>query len=180
MHGVVFAELKKYVEVRLGAAAWPALLERAGLKKKIFLVSSSYPDEEASRLVRTASELTGKPAPAILEDFGEFLFPDLIKMYAALAQPQWKTLEVLENLESTMHRVVRLRDSNAAPPEILCKRDHARQVTVIYRSQRRLCALARGLIRGVAAHYGQRVDVHEPSCMLLGRPQCELEVALTA
>src|SRR5437867_2902721 len=33
------------------------------------------------------------------------------------------------------------------------------------RSERRMCGVAKGIIRGVAAHYGEQVEVEEESCM---------------
>lgn len=71
MHGIIFAELKKYVEARLGASAWPALVEKAGLEGMAFIASSNYEDRDAVALVESASAITGMAVPAILEDFGE-------------------------------------------------------------------------------------------------------------
>jgi hypothetical protein len=178
MHGVIFGQLKKYVEARLGTQAWPALLQRADLGTKLYLAVETYADEEAVRLVVAASAMTGKSAALLLEDFGEFMVPDLMSVYGNLARPGWKTLEFLENTEKTIHRVVRLRTPKSAPPEIHSVRSAAHEVTITYASQRRMCALARGLIFGVARHYGEDIDVSEPACMLRGDPACKLVVQL--
>jgi hypothetical protein len=144
----------------------------------MFLTVESYPDEEAVRLVAAAARVTRKDAAAILEDFGEFITPDLMSMYGGMAHPDWRTLEFLENTETTIHRVVRARDGKASPPEIRCTRTSPREVMIIYGSARRLCALARGLVRGVAQHYGEKVRISEPDCMSRGAARCKLVVRL--
>ena len=45
-----------------------------------------------------------------------------------------------------------------------------------YTSNRRLCALAKGIVRGVAAHYGERILVFDAACTFSGDPHCELVV----
>jgi hypothetical protein len=176
MHGLIFAELKKYAETRLGANAWSALLKEAGLSGKLYLTVESYPDSDVLALVGAATRITGGQAATILEDFGEFITPDLMAMYAAFIPKEWGTLEFLENVERTIHRTVRMRNPGAEPPKIHARRSQPNQVTITYSSARRLCALARGLVRGVAKHYGQKVAVDEPECMMTGAAECTIRV----
>jgi len=176
MHGIIFAELKKYVQARHGDDTWKALLRRAGLKNAVYLPIRDYPDADVVAIVGAASEATGAPAGEILEDFGGFIAPDLLAMYRSLVKPEWRTLEFLENTEETIHRVVRIKDPLARPPEIRCERVAENEVVVRYASARRLCAVARGIVRGVAAHYGEPIEILEPSCMLRGDAECRVHV----
>src|SRR5690606_27411138 len=50
-----------------------------------------------------------------------------------------------------------------------------------YRSARRLCAFAEGLIEGAARHYGEDVAVRQTACMHRGDSACvfELRFSLT-
>jgi len=50
-------------------------------------------------------------------------------------------------------------------------------VVITYTSPRKMCAVAKGIIRGVAAHYQEQVTVDEPQCMLRGDAACVLHVA---
>ena len=180
MHGIIFAELKKYVQARHGDDAWKALLQRAGLPANtLYLPIREYPDADAAAIVGAASEATGLPAGEILEGFGRYIAPDLLGMYRALVKPEWRTLEFLENTEETIHRVVRIKDAAAKPPEIRCERLSPGEVVIRYASERRMCAVARGIARGVADHYGERVDIGEPSCMLRGDAECRIHVRTT-
>lgn len=89
MHGIVFAELQKYVHSKFGASTWFTLLKQAGLEGKVFLPTRPYPDEDIVAIVKVACEATGKTADEILEDFGFFIAPDLLKIFAASINPQW-------------------------------------------------------------------------------------------
>ncbi len=159
MHGFIFSEIKKYVESKLGREAWIAVLEQAGLGKKEYENFLMYPDEEAVGIVVTASKITGIPVPNILEDFGQFIGADLVTIYRPLIDPKWKTLEFLTNVESTIHHIVRTRNRQAKPPALVCSRTGDNEVTILYRSPRKMAALARGIVRGVAGYYGERVEI---------------------
>ncbi|HEU0298667.1 MAG TPA: heme NO-binding domain-containing protein [Longimicrobium sp.] len=179
MHGVIFSELRKYVENRHGEDAWKGLLRSAGLGARIYLPIREYPDGEAAALVSAASAATGVPARDILEDFGTFIAPDLLEMYRSLVRPEWRTLDFLEKTEETIHRVVRLNDAAARPPELRCERTAGDEVLVRYASARRMCGVAIGIVRGVAAHYGECVEIVERRCMHRGDPECEIVVRVT-
>lgn len=177
MHGVIFSELRKYVEQRHGGEeTWKSLLRDAGLGRRMYLAVGEYPDSEAVALVSTASAATGVPVRLLLEDFGAFIAPDLLAMYRSLVRPEWRTLDFLEKTEETIHRVVRLKDPSARPPEIRCERTAADEVVVRYASARRMCGVAVGIMRGVAAHYGEDVEIDERRCMHRGDPECEITV----
>jgi len=178
MHGFMLAELKKYVDTRVGGEAWKNLLKDAGLGMKVYMPTQTYPDTEVVAIVTAAAKATGKPGPAILEDFGGFIVPDLVAIYGAYIKPEWKALDLIENTEETIHRVVRTRNPGAAPPELKVTRVGPDEVAIEYTSARKLCAVARGIIKGVAAHYKETVAIAEPQCMLRGDPACRLKVTL--
>jgi predicted hydrocarbon binding protein len=178
MHGIIFSELKKYVDTKLGADAWTGLLQAAGLRTKIYMPIQAYPDQEAVALVSAAAKMTGQPVDGVLQSFGEFIAPDLLRMYGALLKKGWKTLDILENTEETIHRVVRSQNPGADPPQLQCARQSATALVVTYTSDRRMCGVAKGIIRGIAAHLGEKVVVSESTCMLQGGTKCEISVRL--
>jgi len=180
MHGIIFTELRKFAEARAGAGAWPKVLEEAGLAGRIFLAVQPYPDEDAVAIVGAAARLTGREPQAIQEDFGEFIAPDLLKLYGHLVGEGWKTLDVIEHTEVTMHRVVRARNPGAAPPELRCTRPSPDEVIVTYASPRRMCGIAKGIARGLARHFEEKVLVTESSCMHAGDAECTISVRLAS
>jgi hypothetical protein len=174
MHGLIFSELQKYVAAKHGDKTWSVLLEKAGLGKKMYLPVQEYPDSDGVRLVSTASSLTGRSVPQILEDFGEFIAPDLIAMYRHLLKPEWKTLDVIEYTEGTVHAVVRVQNPGAKPPELKTKRPGPDQVLLTYTSPRQMCALAIGIGKGLAKHFKETLTVTELQCMHKGATSCEI------
>jgi hypothetical protein len=176
MHGTIFVELQKYVETKLGPPAWPTLLEKAGITHEPYDVMKAYPDQEVLALVSTASKITGTPVPSLLEDFGEFIAPDLLDLYWGVVRPEWKTLDVIEHTEEVIHRVVRLQNPGARPPELRCERRDRDHIVITYTSERRLCAIAKGIARGLARHYGEEIAIAESRCMLSGADRCEISV----
>ena len=176
MHGTILAELEKYVTAKQGASTWSTLLDNAGLGRKEYEPLATYPDTEVVALVTTASKMTGLPAPALLEDFGAFIAPDLLEMYWALIDPSWTTLDVLANTETAIHKVVRLDKKGAEPPYLKTNRTSSDEVVITYTSPRRLCAVARGIARGIAAHYKERVTIEDAACMGSGDAECRIVV----
>ncbi len=176
MTGITFSGLRKYVETRLGPGSWPALLKEAKQDGKMYLATQEYPDAQLVELVVAATRVTGLGAAAILEDFGEFIAPDLLSMFKASIKPAWRTLDVLEHTEETLHKAVRLRNPGARPPELVATRKGPREVVIEYSSPRKLCAVAKGIARGIAKHYNENVEISEAACMHKGAPSCRISV----
>jgi hypothetical protein len=86
-------------------------------------------------------------------------------------------LTELEHTEAAIHTVVRRQTPGAEPPQLSCLRPNPREVIVTYGSSRRMCAVAKGIIRGIAAHFGENVAVQEPQCMLKGASHAESRFA---
>lgn len=179
VHGFIFSEVRKYVETKFDRETWLILLDKAGLGRKEYENFLSYPDGEVVGIVVAASELTGLPVPAILEDFGRFIGEDLLRIYRPLIDPQWRTLEFLLNIEQTIHHVVRTRNRQAQPPHLAATRTAQDEVTILYTSARKMSALGRGIVQGVAKHYGQEVEVQEVPLATDGS-RCEIRVRLLA
>lgn len=176
MHGFIFSELQRFVVESFDQATWRELVRRAGTSTADFKNFLEYPDGDALALVQTASEMTGKDPGEILTSFGAFLGHQLVKVYRPLIDPSWKTLDVLLHTEQTIHRIVRSRNRQARPPVLRFTREGPDEVMLHYASQRKLCALAKGIIHGLAEHYGESVETSDESCMLNGDSECRVRV----
>jgi predicted hydrocarbon binding protein len=176
VHGVIFLELNRFVDARLGSAAWMEVIGSAGLTHPRYAPTQIYPDGDLQAIVAEVSRRMGLEPQQVLEEFGTYVVPSLATLYSALIDADWTLLEMLEHTESTIHRVVRIRAPGAAPPQIRCRRLAFDQVEILYSSDRRLCAFARGILRGLAALYEQPSEVTEPECMLQGSPACRILV----
>ena len=158
MHGLIFFYIQKFAESlsKDGRVQRP-LRTTVNAASRRFLPSKSYPDEEAVSLLSSVAEAAGEPLPSLLERFGFFLAPHLVKVAGQHVDPTWRTLDLIEHTESVIHTMVRATTPDATPPVIETARTAADEVQVIYASSRKLCRLAAGILRGVAEHYGEAV-----------------------
>lgn len=180
MRGLIFTSLKQFVVDVYGEPAWNQLLVNTGLTGRMYLATDAYPDEEVTALVTAASTLTNLPADILLKDFGRALVPGLVKTYRAFIKPQWRSLDLIAAVESQIHKAVRLREPDASPPRLRATRTSPTEVVVRYDSPRRLCALAEGIVAGIAVHYGERLQLRQTTCMHRGDAECTLVVVAEA
>lgn len=172
MHGIIHLELRNFVVQGHGEAAWRALTDAAGLSHEIYTPLRSYPDEQLMALIGAAAKLTSAEPNALLEDFGEFLAPRYLTLYGKLLKPEWHTLDVLEHAENTIHRVVRMREPGALPPRLQAQRLSPSVIRIHYDSPRKLCAVARGIARGIAVHFKEQLSISDEHCMHRGDRAC--------
>ena len=178
MHGIILFELGRFAGERVGAPAWDEILRRMGLQSTALPPLRVVPDESVMRLVSALADVDGTTTPELLHDFGRWLAPHLLATYASLIPSTWTTLDILDNIESVIHRAVRMRDPQATPPRLETRRNADGSRSVIYSSERRLCHMATGLIHGIALSHGSVATVAQPSCMHAGAAHCELVVRL--
>ena len=177
MHGLIFFYLQKFADVAAaGSTSWKGVRSSVTTTASRFLPSGSYPDGDAVAILSTIAETTSRPLPTILEEFGQFLAPHLVKVAGAVVDPAWRTLDLIEHTEAIIHTMVRTTTPGAAPPVLETVRQSPDELHLVYSSARRLCPLAVGLMRGIAAHYGETIRIEEPSCALRGDPFCSFVI----
>jgi predicted hydrocarbon binding protein len=176
MHGIVFTEFQHFIERGSHEGRWHDVLHGAKLDRRVYASIRHYPDKEFFDIVGSASRALNKPVDEIVEDFGVYIAPDLLGMYAVLIKPGWRTLDVIEHTEAVIHSVVRVKESGAEPPQLKSRRVAPDEIELIYDSPRKLCRLAKGIIRGIAAHFGERIQIVEHGCMLVGASSCKLQI----
>jgi hypothetical protein len=181
MHGLIVNQLREYIVATHGRETWDRMLEGVGIwSESAPNVERIYPDSAALALFDKAVQATGMPIEVVLEDFGRFLAPILLRLYPALVQPGWRTLDVIERTEDRIHTVVRMRDPDAAPPYLKTRRVSPTEVQILYTSPRRLCWLAEGIARGLAKHYRETIEITQPECMHAGGVRCLISARLSS
>jgi len=177
VYGLIFFYLQKFADVAAaGATSWKGVRSSVTTTATRFLPSGTYPDADAVAILSAIADTTGRPLPVVLEEFGHYLAPHLVKVAAPVIDPSWRTLDLIEHTEAIIHAMVRTTTPGAAPPVLETVRQSPDELHLVYSSARRLCPLATGLMQGIAAHYGETIRIEEPSCLLRGDPFCSFVV----
>jgi Haem-NO-binding len=174
MHGMIFSEMEYYAEAKHGRGSWKVLLRKANLDHRIYLAVQEYPDSEIISLVMAASSMTKLPVSAVLEEFGLFIVPSLMRMYGHLLRPEWRAIDVIEHTEGTVHAVVRVQTPGARPPRLTTQRVSPNEVLLVYTSSRKMCGLAMGIGMGLGQHFGEKIVANQTMCMHWGATRCEI------
>lgn len=172
MKGIIYQLLEEVVTRQVGDDAWDALLESAGVEGA-YTSLGTYPDEELTRLVEAASVALGEPPNGVVRWFGRNAMPLLAERFPGFFEGHRSTRSFLLTLNDVIHTEVRKLYPGADVP--VFEFDPADDVLAMwYRSPRRLCALAEGLIEGAADHFGEFVAIDQPQCALRGDAACLL------
>lgn len=173
MKGVVFNLAEQVVTDAYGADTWDQLLEDAGLDGA-FTSLGNYPDEQLYALVAAAATRLGIETTAVLRLIGEGAMPLLAVRYPAFFSSHTTTRPFLLTLNAIIHPEVRKLYPGADVPEFDFEELGDDVLLLTYQSHRQLCNLAEGFVAGAATHYGQRVSIEQPTCMLRGAGRCIL------
>lgn len=173
MKGVIFQLLEEVVTREHGSDTWDLMLKEAGTDG-VYTSLGSYADAELLALVDAAAGMLAIEPNDVIRWFGRSALPLLAMRYPPFFTPHRDTRSFLLTLNDIIHTEVRklypgadvpVFDFDSSDPEVLRMR---------YRSTRRLCALAEGLIEGAAAHFRQSVAIEQPVCKLRGDGSCML------
>ena len=92
-----------------------------------------------------------------------------------------KTMSSLKNflmdIENVIHKdVKRLYPETYLPVIDFEDTGDEHSLVLLYRSKRKLCALAEGLILGASDHFNVKTTINHPVCMHKGSDHCRLEL----
>ncbi len=177
MKGIINKGIQELIEAKFGAEAWEKVKDLAKCEELFFSASEEYPDQMTLDLANAASKVSGLPLETVLVEFGKFwvlnisaeAYPTFFKLAGKTAR------EFLLNMDK-VHQQVTKNILNAKPPSFEYEELPDGRLLMHYRSERRLCAVLRGLILGVGIHFGEELQVKETACMNKGDTQCTMEV----
>lgn len=179
MKGIVFNLLEELVEREFGEDAWDDLLDATGLDGT-YTSLGSYPDAELFSLVGAAAEVTGRAPEELIRWFGRESMPTFVAAHADFFAGHPSTRPFLLTITDLIHPEVRKLYPGAGVPDFEYDTSSDDVLVMYYRSGRRLCTFAEGLIEGAAKHYGEDVAITQPQCMHHGDDHCVLEITFPA
>ena len=176
MHGTIYCVTQKFVESNYGNQTWLDLLEQAECPVAHFSPVQIYPDEYIGAIVGVACKALNTEPASLLRELGKFAAGELINFANHLLHPSWKTFEVLANVETLIHTTIKVQNSKAQPANIQAFRVGENEIEVVYTSRRGLCALAHGIIEGIAEYYEEDIVVEQITCTQNANAFCTFSV----
>lgn len=176
MHGSICLIVKKFVDTRFGGQTWQTILNNAGCSDLVISPIETYPDEAVMAILESACEELEIELAAALYEIGRFAAAELIGFSRGMLHPDWKTFELLANLESMIHRTVRMNHEGVQPASIQAFELSPDKMQVVYASGRGLCELARGILVGLGEYFQEEIEVVEETCCKKGDAFCTFSV----
>ena len=179
MKGIIFNLAEEVVSRQHGEDTWDAVLDQAGVAGS-YTSLGNYPDSDLLAIVAAAARMLGTDEGSVLRAVAQGSIPLLAERYPHFFTPHSNACQFLLTLNDIIHPEVRKLYAGADVPNFAYELDNDDSVTLLYGSHRKLCTLAEGFIHGAAQHYGQDVDVEQPTCMLRGDEVCRLRCEFSA
>ena len=173
MKGIIFNLLEGVVRNKYGEETWAGLLDAAGLEGA-YTSLGNYPDADLTKLVVAAAAALKLPPNQIIRWFGVNALPLLAGKYPKFFMPHSTTRSFVLSVNSIIHPEVRKLYPGAYVPEFEFDNSSPEVLVMIYRSTRKLCALAEGFVEGAATHFGERATMEHPQCMHRRDEKCVL------
>jgi hypothetical protein len=178
MKGIVFHLLEQVVTQHHGEKAWDAWLTAAGLEGA-YTSLGSYDDAELFKIVGVASQRLGLPAADIVSWFGRNAMPLLAQHYGKVFANHPNTRAFVLTLNNIIHPEVRKMYPGADVPNFDFETSSPDVLVMHYRSKRKMCSFAEGLLLGAADHYRETAHIEHRQCMHRGDAACELHIRFT-
>ena len=138
MHGSIFLQFQRFAQKQGCLTDWENLLREAQLPIKSYSPARAYPDEEMLALIGAASRFLNIPAGAVLEAFGEFVAPELIRLYGRLIEPECRVLVG----PSAVQRAASPKELSRASPGTMARPSRSPRMPVCFAAIRfALCKL---------------------------------------
>lgn len=177
MKGIVFSLFNQYVESKQGMVGWEELLNTVKPKSEgIYTSGATYKDTELVDLVTAFAKTQNQKVDDVLRDFGYFMFNCFVNKYPIFFKSDMDLKAFLKSVDSVIHIEVRKLYSDSVLPELTYEEPSAQNLIINYKSPRKMCHLAEGLIQGAADHFHQSIAMQQKECMHQGNSRCRFDI----
>jgi len=154
MKGIVFTEFLDMVESKFGYETVDSIIENSNLESDgIYTSVGTYHHSEIVQLLMNLSDKTKTDSMVLLKTFGEYLFDSFLGAYPHFFSQQDNAFDFLESIDSHIHVEVLKLYPDATLPKFITEKEEDGTLRMIYKSERKMSALAEGLIERSIAHY---------------------------
>ncbi len=176
MKGIIFSIFNEMIEEKFGLAMWDRMIEETKpISKGVYTSGQTYNESELFSYVGFLSKITNKAGQELVRSFGSFMATKLPRIY-----PEFYTKktfkEFLKSIDSVIHVEVKKLYPGANLPSFSYEDPAPNKLIMIYKSPRKLCHLAEGLIAGSAQHYQTSYLMKQSQCLHKNDPHCRFEI----
>ncbi len=175
MKGVVFNLLEQIVTRDYGEDAWDELLDSAGLEGA-YTSLGSYGDADLAKLVDAASDALAISPDEIVRWLGRNALPLFAVSHPQLFENHVSARTFVLTLNDIIHPEVRKLYPGADVPVFDFETTATGELVMGYRSPRKMCTFAEGLLEGAGEHFGEQLVIEQPRCMKRGDERCVIEI----
>lgn len=159
MKGIVFQALEEFIEEHFSLGLWDAMIAASKPPSGgIYVSAGSYSDSELMRYIALLTKHTGKSADEIMQIFGVYLFEKLVAVYPYPLESM-SLKEFLLTIDKVVHVEVKKLYPHAHVPKFICEEIEENVIILHYQSEKKLFALAHGLILGASKYFKTPVVV---------------------
>ncbi|HAT4425245.1 heme NO-binding domain-containing protein [Legionella pneumophila] len=177
MKGIVFTSLNEMIIEKFGIETWDQLINSLALPSGgSYTAGGTYSDTEFQQLVHTIAKMKNLKDSAFLESFGKYIFPVLSNKYPFFLKKGMSLKKFLKSIDRTIHLEVEKLYPDEKLPSITYEEPVSNQLIMLYRSHRKLCHFAIGLIHGAAQHFKKEITINQTHCLLKNDDHCRLEI----
>lgn len=160
MKGIVFTEFLEMVEDKFGLLTLDKIVENSELESGgAYTAVGTYNHSEMVQLVSNLSEEVDIPIVDLLEIYGKHFFTILFKSYPSFFEEVNGAFDFLGSIENHIHVEVLKLYPDAELPSFDIKQLNENQLEMVYRSERKLAAFAKGLIQGATEYFNEPISI---------------------
>lgn len=176
MKGIIMTFFSDQVIRENGLATWQQMLDSTGLDG-VYTAGGNYPDQDLIKLIVTYSEIRGESVAHLIHHTGRRLLDQFSDSYGVFFDGHKSFFSFLESVEGVIHVEVKKLYPDVELPNFEYERVSAQQLNMHYRSKRKLCDLALGLVTRAAEFFDVNCSVvHGTHCLNKGDDFCQLEI----
>jgi len=154
MKGIVFTEFMDMVESEFGYEMVDQIIEDSNLESNgIYTSVGTYDHSEIVSLLMNLSKQTKVEAGVLLKQFGGYLFNTFLKGYPHFFEESENSIDFLQSIDSYIHVEVLKLYPDAMLPSFTTEKQEDGSFEMTYHSERKMSALALGLIEKSIEHF---------------------------
>ncbi|WP_412755051.1 heme NO-binding domain-containing protein [Legionella pneumophila] len=177
MKGIVFTALNDMIIDQFGIETWDHLVTQTDLPSGgSYTAGGTYEDTEILQLIQALAQMKNLQIPIFLESFGNYMFLVFSNKYPVFLKKDLSLKEFLKSVDGTIHVEVEKLNPGEQLPFITYEDPASNILIMLYRSPRKLCHFAIGLINGAAKHYRKNIKINQTLCMHQQSDHCRLEI----